>query len=238
VDAEPTAAAVSDGGGSILLVEDEPGIRDFVEQGLSDLGFTVTAVGSAEAAVSSALRESFSLVVLDLVLPDRPGLEALAEIRGARPRLPVIVLTALGETDDRIRGLDAGASDYVVKPFSVRELAARIRAQLRQLESTQATRLRSGAVEIDLLSRKAWMAGREVHLSSTEFSLLGYFMQNAGRVLTRRQILRAVWGYEHDPGTNSVEVYIGYLRRKLRDPERELPLVTIRSVGYRLDDAG
>jgi DNA-binding response OmpR family regulator len=123
----------------------------------------------------------------------------------------------------------------VVKPFVVAELAARIRAQLRSIESAQATRLRAGEIELDLLSRKVVQSGRQVHLSATEFQLLAYFVQNAGRVVTREQIMRAVWGYEHDPGTNSVEVYIGYLRRKLRDGERELPLVTIRSVGYRLD---
>lgn len=221
--------------GSLLVIEDEPGIRDFVEQGLRDLGFAVRAVPDGESGLVLALREPFALVVLDLRLPGRPGLDVLAELHAARPQLPVIVLTALGETDDRIRGLDAGASDYVVKPFSVRELAARIRAQLRQLETSQATRLRADALEVDLLSRRVWLDGRQVHLSSTEFQLLQYFMQNAGRVLTRPQILRAVWGYEHDPGTNGVEVYIGYLRRKLRDDRHELPLVTIRSVGYRFD---
>ncbi len=236
--AEPSPPLAPEDGSrrSILLIEDEPGIRDFVEQGLRDAGFAVAAAPDGEAGMSLALRESISLVVLDLMLPGRAGLDVLAELRAARPQLPVIVLTALGETDDRIRGLDAGANDYVVKPFSVRELVARIRAQLRQVESTQATRLRSGAIEVDLLTRRAWVSGQPVHLSSTEFQLLQYFVQNRGRVLSRPQILRAVWGYDHDPGTNGLEVYIGYLRRKLRNEDHELPLVTIRSVGYRLDD--
>jgi DNA-binding response OmpR family regulator len=214
---------------TILVVEDEPGIRDFLEQGLGDLGFAVEAAPDGESGATMALRGSYDLVVLDLMLPGRPGLDVLAEIRSAKPQLPVIVLTALGETEDRIRGLDAGATDYVVKPFSVGELAARIRAQLRSIETAQSTRLRGGAVELDLLSRKVWLAGRPVHLSATEFQLLAYFLQNAGRALTRPQILRAVWGYDHDPGTNAVEVYIGYLRRKLRDGDHELPIVTIRS---------
>ena len=224
-------------GGVILVIEDEPGIRDFLEQGLGDLGFGVLAVADGERGAALAVSGEHELVVLDLMLPGRPGLDVLAEIRAARPQLPVIVLTALGETDDRVRGLDAGASDYVVKPFSVAELAARIRAQLRSLESAQSTRLRAGTVELDLLTRKVTVAGRQVHLSTTEFQLLAYFIQNAGRVVSREQLLRAIWGYDHDPGTNSVEVYVGYLRRKLRDGEDELPLVTIRSVGYRLDAA-
>jgi DNA-binding response OmpR family regulator len=224
------------GGSSILVIEDEPGIRDFLEQGLGDLGFRVTSAADGESGAVLALTGDHELVVLDLMLPDRSGLDVLAEIRSVTRQLPVIVLTALGGTEDRITGLDAGATDYVVKPFSVAELAARIRAQLRSRSDAQATRLRSGPVELDLLSRKVWLSGTPAHLSATEFELLAYFVQNAGRVLTRAQILRAVWGYEHDPGTNVVEVYIGYLRRKLRDGEREFPLVTIRSVGYRFDD--
>jgi DNA-binding response OmpR family regulator len=222
---------------SILVIEDEPGIRDFLERGLRDLGFIVASAADGTSGAMQALRGGFELVVLDLMLPDRSGLDVLAEIRAAKPRLPVILLTALGETEDRVRGLDAGAIDYVVKPFSVAELAARIRAQLRAIATTQPTRLRAAGVELDLLSRKVWLAGEPVHLSATEFQLLAYFMQNVGTVLTRPQILRAVWGYEHDPGTNAVEVYIGYLRRKLRHGDRELPIVTIRSVGYRFDDA-
>jgi DNA-binding response OmpR family regulator len=225
-------------GTAILVVEDEPGIRDFLERGLSDLGFQVASTGDGITATTMALAGDYELVVLDLMLPGRPGLEVLAEIRAARPQLPVIVLTALGETADRVHGLDAGATDYVVKPFSVAELAARIRAQLRSIETMQSTRLRVGSIELELLRREVWVAGRAAHLSATEFQLLTYFVQNPGRVLTRAQILRAVWGYDHDPGTNGVEVYIGYLRRKLRNGIRELPLVTIRSVGYRLDDDG
>jgi DNA-binding response OmpR family regulator len=224
-------------GSSILVVEDEPTIRDFLEQGLRDLGFNVTSCGDGESGARMALLDSFQLIVLDLMLPGRSGLEVLGEIHAAKPRLPVIVLTALGETEDRIYGLNLGAVDYVVKPFSVAELAARIRAQLRTSETAQATRLRAGDVELDLLSRKVWLAEKPVHLSATEFQLLAYFVQNVGVVLTRSQILRAVWSYDHDPGTNAVEVYIGYLRRKLRRDGHELPLVTIRSVGYRFDDA-
>jgi DNA-binding response OmpR family regulator len=235
-DAGGTAASDEGGGELILVIEDEPGIRDFLERGLSDLGFRVRTAPDGRSGAIDALREGYELVVLDLMLPDRSGYDVLQEIRSAKPRLPVIVLTALGETEDRIRGLQAGAIDYVVKPFSVAELAARIRAQLRAISASQPTRLRAGELELDLLSRKVWLSGQPVHLSGTEFQLLAYFVQNSSRVLSRPRILRAVWGYDHDPGTNAVEVYIGYLRRKLRRPGYELPLVTIRSVGYRFDD--
>jgi DNA-binding response OmpR family regulator len=235
--AEVTGTQADAAGGSILVIEDEHGIRDFLEHGLSDLGFRVECAADGEAGLLAAERGSFDLIVLDLMLPGIPGIEVLASIHASTPRLPVILLTALGETEDRIRGLDAGAIDYVVKPFSVTELAARIRAQIRSAGVDQPTRLRAGDVELDLLSRKASLDGEPVHLSSTEFQLLAYFMRNPGIVLTRPQILQAVWGYEHDPQTNAVEVYIGYLRRKFRRGERDLPIVTIRSVGYRLDDA-
>jgi DNA-binding response OmpR family regulator len=224
-------------GGVILVIEDEHGIRDFLERGLRGLGFAVESAADGETGTARALGARFDLVVLDVMLPGRSGLDVLAELQASKPQLPVILLTALGETDDRIAGLDAGAIDYVVKPFSVSELAARIRAQLRSAGYAQSTRLTAADVEIDLLSRKVWLAGDPVHLSATEFQLLAYFLQNIGRVLSRQQILRAVWGYDHDPGTNAVEVYIGYLRRKLRRGDREIPLVTIRSVGYRFDDA-
>jgi two-component system, OmpR family, response regulator len=218
------------------VIEDEPGIRDFLEQGLESLGFDVTAAADGETGAELAGNGDYDVVILDLMLPGRSGLEVLAELHATQRHLPVIVLTALGETDDRIAGLDAGATDYVVKPFAMGELAARIRASLRTIDDVQTTRVQTGQVELDLLTRRAWVAGRPVHLSATEFQLLAYFVQNVGRALSRERILRAVWGYEHDPGTNVVEVYIGYLRRKLRTDGTELPLVTIRSVGYRLND--
>jgi DNA-binding response OmpR family regulator len=184
-----------------------------------------------------ALNEDVDLVVLDLLLPGRSGLEVLDEVRRAKPMLPVILLTALGEVEDRVRGLDAGAVDYLTKPFSLGELAARIRAQLRVVTQTANTSLSAAGIEADLLSREVQYYGAPVALSTTEFELLVYLLRNQGHVLTREQLLRAVWRYEHDPGTNLVDVYIGYLRRKLREAGngREAPIVTVRSVGYRLD---
>ncbi|MGN6167868.1 MAG: response regulator transcription factor [Solirubrobacteraceae bacterium] len=221
----------------ILVIEDEPGIVDFLERGLRGYGFTVRSALDGVRGAEMALNEDIDLVVLDLLLPGRSGLEVLDEVRGAKPMLPVILLTALGEVEERVMGLDAGAVDYLTKPFSLGELAARIRAQLRVVSQTTNTSLDAAGIEADLLSREVHYHGAPVALSTTEFELLVYLLRNQGRVLTREQLLRAVWRYEHDPGTNLVDVYIGYLRRKLREAGngRDAPIVTVRSVGYRLD---
>jgi DNA-binding response OmpR family regulator len=224
--------------GLILVIEDEPGIVDFLERGLRAEGFEVISALDGITGTDRALGEDVDLVVLDLMLPGRSGSEVLAALSAARPGLPVIVLTARGGIDERIAGLDSGAVDYLVKPFSLGELAARVRAQLRAAMLAPATAVRVGDIEVDLLTREVLHAGEPVRLSSTEFELLVYLLNNRGRVLSREQILHAVWGYEHDPGTNVVDVYIGYLRRKLRHGDRDAPIATVRSVGYRLDDAG
>jgi DNA-binding response OmpR family regulator len=222
----------------ILVVEDEPGIVDFVERGLRAQGFEVDSALDGETGLARSMDPDVELVVLDLMLPRLSGIEVLRRLTNARPSLPVIVLTAKGELGDRISGLDAGAIDYVVKPFSVAELGARIRAQLRAATPEQSTTLRVGGVDVDLISRDVRVDGELVRLSTTEFELLAYLLRNPGQVLTREQILRAVWGYGHDPGTNVVDVYIGYLRKKLSSAAREVPIVTVRSVGYRFDDSG
>jgi DNA-binding response OmpR family regulator len=222
--------------GLILVIEDEPGIVDFLERGLRAHGFEVISALDGVAGTERALSEDVDLVVLDMLLPGRSGIEVLAELSASKPGLPVIVLTARGDIEDRIAGLDAGAVDYLVKPFSLAELAARVRAHLRAAMQLPATAVRAGDLEVDLITREVRHAGEKVRLSSTEFELLVYMVNNRGRVLSREQILRAVWGYEHDPGTNVVDVYVGYLRRKLRHGDRNAPIATVRSVGYRLDD--
>ncbi len=227
---------------SILVIEDEPGIVDFLERGLRGQGFEVTAALDGETGLATALQDNPDLVVLDMLLPGRSGLDVLSELHAARPELPVIALTALGEVEDRVTGLDAGAVDYLTKPFSLSELAARIRAQLRQAAQAPRTTMSGAGVEVDLLTREVRSHGEVVRLSTTEFDLLVYLMSHPGHVLSREQILRAVWGYDHDPGTNVVDVYIGYLRRKLSPRQRQPgaertrgPIVTVRSVGYRFD---
>jgi DNA-binding response OmpR family regulator len=223
---------------SILLVEDEPGIVDFLKRGLQAEGFHVDAALDGVEGERRALRESFDMVVLDLMLPGVGGMEILSKLREVKPELPVIVLSARAEIDDRVAGLDAGAVDYLVKPFSLAELLARVRAQLRVAAQTSTTMLQSGDIEVDLLTRKVWRAGNRVALSTTELELLVYMMRHCGQVLTREQILSAVWGYQHDPATNVVDVYVGYLRRKLGGPGNPAPIHTVRRVGYRLGDGG
>lgn len=219
----------------ILVIEDEPGIVDFLERGLSAHGFDVSSATDGISGTEKALGDEFDLVVLDMMLPGRSGAEVLSALRETKPGLPVIVLTARGEIEDRIAGLDAGAVDYLTKPFSLSELAARIRAQLRAAAQAPTTTLRGGDIEVNLISREVLQTGQLVRLSTTEFELLVYLLRNRGHVLSREQILRAVWGYDYDPGTNVVDVYVGYLRRKLTHGERPAPIVTVRSVGYRFD---
>jgi DNA-binding response OmpR family regulator len=220
--------------GRILLIEDEPGIVDFVRRGLEAEGFAVESALDGTEGERLALGGSFDAVVLDLMLPGRSGLDILASLRRAKPSLPVIVLTARGEVEDRVGGLDAGAVDYLIKPFSLAELVARVRAQLRVIEQASTTTLRGADIEVNLLSREVRRAGRSVALSTTEFELLVYMLRHHGEVLSREQILSTVWGYEHDPATNVVDVYVGYLRRKLGRPEDPAPIFTVRAVGYRL----
>ncbi len=219
----------------ILVIEDEPGIVDFLERGLRGQGLDVISSPDGISGAEAATTRPVDLVVLDMMLPGASGLQVLARLRQHKPALPVIALTALGEVDDRVRGLDAGAVDYLTKPFSLSELVARIRAQLRASAHAPATQLRSGDIELDLISRQVRRRGEDVRLSTTEFELLSYLVRHRGRVLSRDQILRAVWGYEYDPGTNVVDVYVGYLRRKLTVNGDRPPIATVRSVGYRLD---
>jgi DNA-binding response OmpR family regulator len=221
----------------ILVIEDEPGIVDFLERGLRAHGFVVDSALDGDTGTDKALGDPIDLVVLDMMLPGRSGLEVLTTLHETKPTLPVIVLTARGEIEDRVTGLDAGAVDYLTKPFSLTELAARIRAQLRAASQAPRTALSAGDVDVNLISREVHRGGELVRLSTTEFELLVYLLRNRGRVLTREQILRAVWGYDYDPGTNVVDVYVGYLRRKLGRSGAKVPIVTVRSVGYRFDAA-
>jgi two-component system, OmpR family, response regulator len=218
----------------VLLIEDEPGIVDFVRRGLAAEGFAVESALDGTEGEQLALKRSFDAIVLDLMLPGRSGLQILASVRRAKPTVPVIVLTARGEIEDRVVGLDAGAVDYLVKPFSMAELVARVRAQLRVAAQASASTLCGEDIEVDLFTRKVRRSGRSVALSTTEFELLVYLLRHRGQVLSREQILSSVWGYEHDPATNVVDVYIGYLRRKLGRPEDPAPIFTVRAVGYRL----
>ena len=220
----------------ILLVEDERGIADFVERALRAQGHAVEVAADGVEGGHRAMGSDLDLVILDVMLPGRSGLEILEEIRAVKPALPVIMLTARAEVADKVAGLDAGATDYMTKPFSVEELLARVRAHLRTPVQPETTRLHVADIELDMLRRTVTRDGEPVHLSAKEFDLLAYFMRHPGQVLSRQQILNGVWDYNHDPGTNIVEVYVGYLRRKLALADRPVPIQTVRSAGYRLVD--
>jgi DNA-binding response OmpR family regulator len=220
----------------ILVVEDEAGIADFLARGLEAEGYGVTIAADGIAGERLALSSGTDLVVLDRMLPGRDGIEVLDAIRRSKPALPVILLTAKADVADRVEGLDLGAVDYVTKPFAFDELLARIRARLRESDGVSETTLDAGGIRLDLLTREATRGDHVVRLPNREAELLAYLMRHAGRVCDRDEILSAVWGYEHDPGTNVVQVYVGYLRRKLDLPGSPAPIETVRSVGYRLSD--
>ena len=220
----------------LLVVEDEAAIADFLERGLAAEGYEVMVAGDGVEGERLALADGFDLVVLDRMLPGRDGLEVLGAIRDAKPALPVIVLTARGEVADRVEGLDRGATDYMTKPFAFAELLARVRARLRQPSGEAPTVLEAAGMRLDLLARRVERDGASVRLPEREAELLAYLMRRPGQVCTRAEILAAVWRYDHDPGTNIVQVYIGYLRRRLAGLGSPAPIETVRAAGYRLAD--
>jgi DNA-binding response OmpR family regulator len=221
----------------ILIVEDEAGIADFLERGLRAEGYEVKVARDGEEGARLGLDPAVDLVVLDRMLPRVDGLEVLDRLRRARPLLPVIMLTAKAEVADRVEGLDSGATDYVTKPFAFEELLARIRARLREGGAGSETTLEAAGIRLDLLGREARRGDVTTRLPEREADLLAYLMRNEGRVVRREELLSSVWGYDHDPGTNIVQVYIGYLRRRLARPGSPAPIETVRSVGYRLREA-
>lgn len=218
----------------ILVIEDEPTLAGFIEQSLRSEGYAVTVAHDGEAGQARALTGDYALVLLDLTLPGRDGLEVLRTVREWLPDLPVIVLTARAAVEQRVEGLDLGANDYVTKPFSFEELNARVRAHLRSPGQPKASALQAGQLRMDLRTRRVAQNGNGVQLTAREFELLAYLMRHPDQVLSREQILNAVWGFDFDPGTKVLEVYIGYLRRKLTDAGAEDPIETVRNVGYRL----
>jgi DNA-binding response OmpR family regulator len=218
----------------ILLIEDETGIAGFVGKALRAQGHQVDVCANGLDGERHALTTDVDLVILDRMLPGREGVEVLRGIRAAKPDLPVIMLTARGEVGDKVDALDAGATDYVTKPFAVDELLARVRAHLRRPSQPEATRLTAADIDVDLLSREVSRDGQAIRLSAKEFELLTHFMRHPNQVLSREQLLSGVWGYDFEPQTNVVEVYVGYLRKKLALPDNPAPIDTIRSAGYRL----
>ena len=212
----------------ILIAEDEPRLAAFLEKGLRSNGFVTTTVGDGAKAFMLADQEDFDLLVLDLGLPVKDGFTVLQELRSAGRRIPVIILSARDDVRDKVSGLEHGADDYVTKPFRFEELLARVRVRLRSDGVAEPTVLESGDVTLDLRTRRASVDGRSVELSAREFTMLEVFMRHSGQVLSREQLLSHVWGYDYDPGSNVVDVYVGYLRRKLGKQR----IQTVRGMGY------
>ena len=217
---------------SILIIEDEARIASFVAKGLKAEGHRTTVASDGEEGLEYALSGSFDLVVLDIGLPRLDGFELLDALRAQGSRIPVIVLTARDSVTDTVSALEGGADDYMPKPFRFAELLARIRLRLRQADDQPSTRedeLEAGTVRLDLRTRRVTVEGREVELSAREFALAEMFLRNPGQVLSREQLLDQVWGYDFDPGSNVVDVYVGYLRRKFGAGK----IATVRGMGYR-----
>jgi two-component system, OmpR family, response regulator len=211
----------------VLLIEDDARIREIVERGLGSREFVVTSAEDGPTGLELARKLDVDVVLLDLMLPGLSGLEVLEGIRLAKPRLPVVALTALDDTRSKVAGLDAGADDYLTKPFSLEELAARVRARLRSREDAGA--LKAGPLTVDPVAHRAVLNGREVPLSARELALLAAFIRHTGQVLSRSQLLDMVWDLNFDPGSNVVEVYVAALRRKLGAEWID----TVRGMGYR-----
>ncbi len=216
----------------ILIAEDEPRIAAFIEKGLRANGFTTTVADNGQDAIDKALSCEFDLLILDLNLPQQDGFQVLQQLRGQGEQLPVIILSARDEIEDKVTGLEEGADDYVTKPFRFAELLARVRVRLRQTPTTakEERSLQVGEVNLDLYTRQVHVSDRPIKLSAKEFQLLETLMRHPGQVLSREQLLDQVWGYDYDPGSNIVDVYIGYLRKKLGTHQIE----TLRGMGYRL----
>ena len=217
----------------ILIAEDEQRIANFLEKGLQANGFSTTQVANGNEAASIACSDDFDLLILDINLPDKNGWKVLEELRGRGEKIPIIILTARGDVSDRVAGLENGADDYMTKPFSLEELVARVRLRLRDASSPKANEemvLQVRDVTLDLRKREVMQGDRTLDLSVRELALMEMFLRHPGQVLSRDRLLEHVWGYDYDPGSNIVDVYVGYLRKKLKGDYIE----TVRGIGYKL----
>lgn len=219
----------------VLIVEDEERIASFLVKGLRSHGFASEVVGTAEDGLARALSGDFAIVILDIGLPDHDGFWMLSRLRSRDEALPVVILTARDTVADTVAGFEGGANDYITKPFKFEELLARMRARLH--DSRKASKeplLTVGAATLDLRTRCVTVDGREIELSAREFALAELLFRHPGQVLSREQILNDVWGYDFDPGSNVVDVYVGYLRKKLGPSA----ITAVRRMGYRLEKTG
>ena len=216
----------------ILVVEDERKVASFIRQGLGEEGYAVDVASNGEEGLAMARDGVHDLIILDIGLPKMNGLQVLQELRRRKVTAPVLLLTVRATIEDKVLGLDAGADDYLTKPFAFQELVARVRALLRRRTEGGPAVLQFADLTLDPARHTAFRGGQKIDLTSKEFALLDYFMRNPGRVLTRTMIIDHVWDYDFDTGTNVVDVYVNYLRKKI-DSDREPKLIhTIRGVGY------
>jgi heavy metal response regulator len=218
----------------LLLVEDQPKVARFIQRGLEEEHYAVDVASNGEDALALLDVTPYDLVVLDIMLPGVDGMHVCRELRRAGHSVPVLMLTARDSLEDRVTGLDTGADDYLTKPFAFPEFVARVRALLRRQEDVKTTEIQVGDLILDTATHEVTRAGRPVELASKEYAVLEYLIRRAGQVVTRTMILEAVWNYDFDPGSNVVDVYIRYLRRKIDDPHPVKLLETIRGSGYRL----
>jgi len=219
----------------VLIVEDDPAIVRFLERGLAAHGHSTLAAGDGEEGARLAAEEHVEMVLLDIMLPRLDGQQTLRRIRLRRPGLPVLMLTARDEVRHKVDALDGGADDYLTKPFDLEELLARMRALTRRSDQPWSSKMDFGDLGVDLRSRRVNRGGKQIDLSSREFALLEYFMSHSGQVLSRQQILSAVWDYSFDPGSNVVDVYVRYLRGKLDRRGEPSVIQTVRGTGYRFE---
>ena len=217
-----------------LLVENERGIARFIEQGLAQAGYAVDVAEDGRTGLDYALAAHYDVIIMDVMLPIMDGFRLLQEFRSKKLKTPILLLSARDGIDDRVKGLDLGADDYLVKPFAFSELLARLRALLRRPSLQVGTVLQVGELELDTAYHTVCWQGQEIQLSAREFSLLEYLMRHPGQVLTRMQIAEHVWNFRNTGDTKVIDVYIGYLRRKLKQGFASQPIQTVRGVGYRL----
>jgi heavy metal response regulator len=222
----------------ILLVEDDASIADFILAGLREEGHAVDHVVRGDEVSAWTAAANYDLVILDVMLPGKDGFAVCRELRDTGQKMPVLMLTARDAVDDRVRGLDSGADDYLVKPFAFRELLARVRALARREPSLAGTVLRVGDLELDAAKRTVRRAGTAVNLTAREFALLEYLMRNPNQVLTRTMIGERLWDMEFDPASNVIDVHIRYLRRKIDDPFPVKLIQTVRGAGYSMSSEG
>lgn len=219
----------------ILVADDEAKIAQFIRKGLKEEGYAVDVASDGDEALNLALHEDYDAVVLDIMLPGMDGIGVLKKLRATRPDLPVMLVSARDQVSDKVRGLDAGADDYLTKPFAFEELLARLRALLRPRIRPDST-LSYADLTLDLRTHKASRGGMAIELSNREYALLEYFMRNADQVITRTMIANHVWDLNFDTDTNIVDVYVAYLRKKI-DGERDVHLIrTVRGRGYMLSE--